>query len=352
MEPQHGIRLRGILFATILLLAISATPVGAAIKNGARIKALPSAADTGGTRLKASQLQGRVTVFVFFSIYSRGADELLEYFEKLEKNTHQKKPDIPMQIIAVSVDHSEAEVVSFAKKRRTTLRLFADTALVISNRFGVRDTPTVYVITPESVLRETYPMFAVSKSSALESLIDSITGAGGPADTPSPAARRADLGKMVSDSAKYAEANPVAATVLYISADGLLWKFDIARGKREALATGVTAARWSPDGKAIAFVTNDGALWLLGSSGHPVKIARSGHSPEWSPRGDMVAFVSGKDQIWVYSRTKDAQWRVAAKGGSVSWGGDGTFLLVTDARRNVWTVSPSHKETVINQILK
>lgn len=60
--------------------------------------------------------------------------------------------------------------------------------------------------------------------------------------------------------------------------------------------TVASEARWSPDGKRVAF-TSAGQLWIADASGANAKqlttLSGGASGPVWSPAGDRVAFVSG-----------------------------------------------------------
>jgi dipeptidyl aminopeptidase/acylaminoacyl peptidase len=68
-------------------------------------------------------------------------------------------------------------------------------------------------------------------------------------------------------------------------------------------ATRATEARWSPDGRRVAYVA-DGQLWVADASGankrQLSRLARGASGPVWSPTGDRVAFVSN-----VYPQCRD-----------------------------------------------
>src|SRR6266545_1105972 len=55
-------------------------------------------------------------------------------------------------------------------------------------------------------------------------------------------------------------------------------------------------ARWSPDGKSVAYVAG-GQLWVVAADGSAArqltKLNGGASGPVWSPTGDKIAFVSG-----------------------------------------------------------
>lgn len=116
-------------------------------------------------------------------------------------------------------------------------------------------------------------------------------------------------------------------------------------------------ARWSPDGRKIAFLsdrTGEEELWLIDQdgSGQPEQLTTGGKAlrfaPEWSPDGKRLAFSDKDGKLWVLTlagrqltevadervgRVQDATWSPAVLGGD-----ELAFSLTDDNGlfRSVW----------------
>ncbi|MGA2098107.1 MAG: S9 family peptidase [Candidatus Acidiferrum sp.] len=111
---------------------------------------------------------------------------------------------------------------------------------------------------------------------------------------------------------------------------GQLWTWNIATSEEKQITKldfTVSDARWSPDGTRVAFTTNPTPLldqismqtaWVMDAAGGtPRKLAESGaadwtHSARWSPDGKWIAFL-GTSGMLIY---KQNLFMVAADGGS------------------------------------
>ena len=80
-----------------------------------------------------------------------------------------------------------------------------------------------------------------------------------------------------------------------------LWIYDVESGDNRPLIAAVGGARWSPDGRHIAYVKmagDDGAeifvRWMDDGTTHQVtRAAKSPGSLAWSPAGKRIAFTMG-----------------------------------------------------------
>ncbi len=114
-------------------------------------------------------------------------------------------------------------------------------------------------------------------------------------------------------SALHPRKSAFTGKIAYCQRDKGFWQVEIANSdgsKPQALTKSPVDKRypsWSPDGKKIAYVTNDGQLWIMnndGSNNHKIQLSLHASCPRWSPDGKRIIFVSyqdlyhGDSEIW------------------------------------------------------
>jgi dipeptidyl aminopeptidase/acylaminoacyl peptidase len=112
-------------------------------------------------------------------------------------------------------------------------------------------------------------------------------------------------------------------------------------------------ARWSPDGKRLAFVSDEGGhktIYLLPADGGTpdqlLKTSSEATDPEFSPDGRYLAFLDNKDgekKVWIHDFESGRQRTLSLRNGTHStptWRPDGTAVLslfeAWNYSRDVW----------------
>jgi len=351
--PRHLIIL-SFLFIAFTLHPFPAFPQ---VRRGHELVSLPSVKDLNGATFTYSSLEDACTIFVFFSIYSDVSSELLlDYFGKFHNSDRFR---VPVRVIGVNVDPSEEVVRERLEKLNIPFSVLLDLSLELSNRFGVKDMPTVFVVDRDGVVQMSAPKFSLDDAGEFERNLDSVLGIM-PETTAIAAGEAADIDreyqtkKPVSDGAVDVQFCEVCESLLfYISSDYVLWTYDYRSGELEELATDVSYADWSPDGKAVVFSNHEkNGVWIKPLDSEAHKISPVGTRPAWSPNMDLVAFVVDENEIWVSRRSIGKRWRVAADGVEVDWSPDGTLLLVRDSRDRLWLVSPFARYSLLKSLFK
>ena len=109
-----------------------------------------------------------------------------------------------------------------------------------------------------------------------------------------------------------------------------IWLYRPRTGEVRKLLTGTTDARWSPDGKAIAFAREDG-LYVADSGGANERRVYTGsrvNTPVWAPDGTKIAFERGMGadppaahEVWVVELPSNNARKVA-QGADPAWAPD------------------------------
>jgi Tol biopolymer transport system component len=131
-----------------------------------------------------------------------------------------------------------------------------------------------------------------------------------------------------------------------------LWKMPAGGGEPVRVLMDPMAqiwARWSPDGRRIAFQSTDDHSWVVAESGGPAsrltKHEAININPAWSPDGEEIAFNSdraGNFDVWVLpSRGGEARQLTteAAEDLAVApWSPDGRWIVFSSNRSGNWDV--------------
>jgi Tol biopolymer transport system component/predicted Ser/Thr protein kinase len=131
-----------------------------------------------------------------------------------------------------------------------------------------------------------------------------------------------------------------------------LWTIPILGGTPHRLADSTVHGTWSPDGKAVAYSTATGEIWMVGSTGNdPHKLASVGGVPDWlswSPDGSRIRFRSSRDNhIWEISSSGAGLhellpgWAPGSESCCGRWTYDGkyfVFLAKASSKSQIWAL--------------
>ncbi len=352
---DHIFRYRGFAarcFGILLCLLLFCTGAKAVINKGHILTTLPAVKDSGGAVFDSTELQGKYSLFAFFSIYSESSDDLFTFLDRVQAKYARNKS---FQILGVNVDPGDESVSSYLKTKQSPFRVLLDVDLALSNRFGIKQMPTFFIIAPDGKVVESVSGFSPSVTQEINSYLQDLLYKpenNEPTPQNDHAARIDDLykeKKLISTSSPHkAYCANGKSLLLYISSDHILWTFDALREARKEIATDVETASWSPDCKAIVFSNNEkSGIWIKHDDGTIISVSPEGDKPAWSPTGDMIAFVVDNVEIWVFRLSTQKRWRIAVNGNSIEWSPDGTLLLVQDDKQRLWLISPFSRFSLI-----
>jgi len=145
--------------------------------------------------------------------------------------------------------------------------------------------------------------------------------------------------------------SPDGSAILLLSEAGgmtsgdSLWSVGLLGGAHRRITDGVTAT-WSPDGKTLAYATQEGDLNLIGSDGtQPRKLVSVGGyvgSISWAPDGSVIRF-SREGKLWEMSATGTnlhqllQGWRNTSVKSAGAYGLDGKFFFICDGQ--IWALA-------------
>jgi Tol biopolymer transport system component/C-terminal processing protease CtpA/Prc len=133
-----------------------------------------------------------------------------------------------------------------------------------------------------------------------------------------------------------------------------LYLYDFATNKETALTsarTNALAPRFSPDGRQVAFLRDAKEVCVVSVDTKQVRVLAQGvfnrpplgfnERPVWSPDGRWIAYLSGGTKLFMNAyvvpsaggEAKQVSWLSNTRATSLSWSGDGGFLLFDTGMR-------------------
>ena len=214
----------------------------------------------------------------------------------------------------------------------------------------------------ETVVKESVAIAGMSWASGGESLVASVGGrlrffdlSGGDLEEDFPLEGRDGRHPSVADR------SGALAYVSRVKSDSDIWRLELDRTGRSAQAAerlisstqADSGARYSPDGRRIAFSTrrsNKAGIWLADQDGSNVAPLRgstqSGMMERWSPQGDAIFYSAKTEGVWsIWTadlRHGEASRRtlpIDTQNACGTWSPDGRWFYfdrTVEGRREIW----------------
>lgn len=119
-------------------------------------------------------LQGQVTLIVFWASWCHTCQEELPKIRKLQEKLKGKK----FQVLAVGFKDSEARIRQYVAENRATFPfpVLYDVGNRVAGRFGANVTPTLVVVNPEGMVGVRYPGPGLLEDPRFQELVKGLSG--------------------------------------------------------------------------------------------------------------------------------------------------------------------------------
>ena len=107
------------------------------------------------------------------------------------------------------------------------------------------------------------------------------------------------------------------------------------------LSSGDGGFAWAPGDRAIVYLTKSMEIRTIDLETRQTQVVGRGYSPSWSPDGKYIAYVSEDQKAWVFkdSRTGREERAPTGKdvGGEMVWSPDGQFVAYCSYNEGFWS---------------